>query len=617
MPTQHWVRARIATGSVVAGCVVALALVDGGYFPTTWGLLLLVCVLAAGIAAIVSETFEVGWRDIAFVTGLATFALWQLASIFWSDGVDAPVLEAERTLMYVTAIAALLLVVRTTNVDSVMAGLGLGTVLAALLGVVAHLALSAPSVTAGRLAQPIGYANADGLLAGFGLIFALAAASRGRVLVRAGGAAASVPLATGLYLSLSRGAILATALGIVCMLAVDRRRIETLAIALVLAVPVTAALVIASHSPVMAGGSSPENPSAAGRRLLVELVLLALCAAAGTVAATRVGQWFVPSRRGRRRLETGVGLAGAVALVLAIAAVGGPVQVAHDAVDSFAAGPSGRGDGSSARLASGSGSFRAQYWQVAWRAAEQEPVHGTGAGSFERWWLSERSIDENVRDAHNLYLEVLAEVGLVGLVILCTTLVVPLTAVAGARARPFMPAATGMYVAYLAHASLDWDWEIPSLTMVALACGVGLIVAVRSGPGHPFSFRRRVVVLGLLVPLLALAVAIHGGQGRLEKARRSLERGNSVRAAGEAAAAERWLPWAAEPWQVRGEALLAEGDLRGAAAALQHASRMNPSNWEVWYDLALVEQGAARAEALERAKALNPRSTEFASLGAP
>jgi len=611
------VRTRIPIWAAGAACVVALALADGGYFPTTWGLLLLAFVLAAGVAAMVSETFEVGWRDIAFVTGLSAFALWQLTSIFWSDGADAPVLEAERTLIYATASAALLLVVRRTNVDSVVAGLGLGTVLAALVGLVAHLAVSAPSVTAGRLAQPIGYANADGLLAGFGLIFALAAASRGRVLVRAGGAAASVPLATGLYLSLSRGAILATALGIVCMLAVDRRRIEILAVAFVLSLPVTAALVIASHAPVVAGGSSSEDPSAAGRRLLVELVLLALCAGAGTVAATRVGQRFVPSERGRRRLETGFGLAGAVALVLAIAAVGGPLQMAHNAVDSFAAGPTGGGAGSSARLASGLGSFRAQYWQVAWRAAEQAPVHGTGAGSFERWWLSERSIDESVRDAHNLYLEVLAELGLVGLVILCATLVVPLTVVARARARPFMPAATGMYVAYLAHASLDWDWEIPALTMVALAAGVGLIVAGRSGPRHPFSFRSRVFVLALLAPLLALAVAIHGGQGRLEKARRSLERGNSVRVADEAAAAHRWLPWAAETWQLRGEALLAAGDLRGAATALRHASRMNRSNWEVWYDLALVEQGAARTEARARAKALNPRSPEVASLDGP
>ena len=617
MPKRHWVRARIAIVFAGAGCVVALALVDGGYFPTTWGLLLLACVLTAGIATIVSETFEVGWRDIAFVVGFTGFALWQLASIFWSDGADAPVLEAERTFIYVAATAALLLVVRRANVDLFVAGLGLGTVLAALVGLVAHLALVTQPVTAARLAEPIGYANADGLLAGFGLIFALTAASKGRGLIRVAGAAASVPLATSLYLSLSRGAILATALGIVCMLAVEWRRIETLAVAFVLAVPVTAALVIASHSPVMAGSSRSEDPSEAGRRLLVELVLLALCAAAGIVAAARVGQRFAPSEHGRRRLEIGVGLAGAVALVLAIVAVGGPVRMAHNAVDSFAAGPSNRGAGSSARLSSGLGSFRAQYWQVAWRAAEQEPVHGTGAGSFERWWLSERPIDESVRDAHNLYLEVLAELGLVGLAILCATLVVPFTALARARAHPSMPAVTGVYVAYLAHASLDWDWEIPALTMVALAAGVGLIVAGRTGSCHPFSFGRRLVVLALLAPLLALAVALHGGQGRLEKARRSLERGNNVRAVDEAAAAERWLPWAAEPWQVRGEALLAAGDLRGAATALRHASRMNRSNWEVWYDLALVEQGAARAEARAKAKALNPRSSEVASLDAP
>ena len=235
VPKQHGVRdrvsARIGTVSVVAACVVALALADGGYFPTTWGLLLLAFALAAGVAAIVSDTFEVGWRDLAFVTGLAAFALWQLASIFWSDGADAPVLEAERTVIYVTAVAALFLGVRRARAETFVAGVGLGTVLAALVGLVVHLAFSDSSVTAERLAQPIGYANADGLLAGLGLVFALAAASRGRIPIRVAASAASVPLAAGLYLSLSRGAILATALGVACMLAVDPRRIEAAATA--------------------------------------------------------------------------------------------------------------------------------------------------------------------------------------------------------------------------------------------------------------------------------------------------------------------------------------------------------------------------------------------------
>ena len=257
MPTQHVVRAHITIGAVVGGCIVVLAIFDGGYFPTTWGLILLAVVLAACITAIVSDTFEAGWRDVAFVAGLAAFALWQLASIVWSVGADAQVLEAERTLIYVTAIATLFFAARRAQVETLVAGLGAGIVLVALVGLVEHLAFSDPSVLAERLAQPIGYANADGLLVGLGLVFALAAASRGRVVVRVAAAAASVPLAAGLYLTLSRGAILATAVGIVCMLAIDPRRIEAAAAALVLLVPVTVALALTSHSSVVAGTPAP------------------------------------------------------------------------------------------------------------------------------------------------------------------------------------------------------------------------------------------------------------------------------------------------------------------------------------------------------------------------
>ena len=311
-------RAHVAAGSVVAGCVVALALVDGGYFPTSWGAALLVSALAAGIAVIVSETFEVGFRDVAFVAGIAGFGVWQFSSVLWSTGSDGPVLEAERTLVYVTAIAALFLWARTTNVDALVAGMGLGTVLAALIGLIEHLASSSPTEATARLAQPIGYANADGLLAGLGLLFALAAASRGRLWIRAAAAGAAVPLAVGLYLSLSRGAILATTVGLVVILVVDERRIELAAVGLIVAVPVIVAVAIAARSPIV-GDDSSADVAGAGERLLVEVVILAAAAAVGSIAAARLERRIALSPRRRRRLEVVLTLSCLLALSLATA----------------------------------------------------------------------------------------------------------------------------------------------------------------------------------------------------------------------------------------------------------------------------------------------------------
>ncbi len=44
------------------------------------------------------------------------------------------------------------------------------------------------------------------------------------------------------------------------------------------------------------------------------------------------------------------------------------------------------------------------------------------------------------------------------------------------RRRPLVPIAAAVLVAYLARAAIDWDWEFPVLTLVALACA-SVIVA--------------------------------------------------------------------------------------------------------------------------------------------
>ena len=101
-----------------------------------------------------------------------------------------------------------------------------------------------------------------------------------------------------------------------------------------------------------------------------------------------------------------------------------------------------------------------------------EPLLGTGAGSFEEHWLQERPVSFPARDAHNLYLEMLAELGPLGLALLIATLALPLAAFRQARHGALGPAAAGALVAYLLHAAVDWDWEVPAVTIPALFCAV-------------------------------------------------------------------------------------------------------------------------------------------------
>ena len=70
------------------------------------------------------------------------------------------------------------------------------------------------------------------------------------------------------------------------------------------------------------------------------------------------------------------------------------------------------------RLLSTSTSFRSDYWEVAVAMVRDAPLLGEGAGGFERAWLRERPALLYVRDAHDGYLETLAELGVVGLVLL-------------------------------------------------------------------------------------------------------------------------------------------------------------------------------------------------------
>jgi O-antigen ligase len=101
-----------------------------------------------------------------------------------------------------------------------------------------------------------------------------------------------------------------------------------------------------------------------------------------------------------------------------------------------------------------------------------EPIRGIGAGGFGVIWLQYRDVRERVKVAHSLYVETLAELGIVGFVFLALFL----GGVASAATRARIPGATAALVVWATHSALDWDWEMPALTLVALALA-GLIVA--------------------------------------------------------------------------------------------------------------------------------------------
>jgi len=585
---------RLITVSVPAATLTLVAWWSGGYFPRSWGVLLLVGAIALAAIGIVAERVETGRRSATLVTALFALAAWQVVTTAWAVAPDAPLLEAERTLIYATAVLVGLLTVPSRRardlVLAVLAGAGATTV----SGLLAH-AFGA-GVPDGRLELPVGYPNASGIVAAVALVLGLGLATAPGRLGRAIGGGLAAPAAVALALSLSRGSVLAAALGLLVLGLTTASRRALATVALVGATGLLAVGVVSANGRLQDDGIA--------LREVLALVAIAVLAVAGGWLATRRTPDEVVGEAGFRRRR--VVAAGCTLLALGVVAVG-----AYEVRQSRSTPSTLQGAGAPARLVSTSTSSRGDYWNVAARMVERHPVGGEGAGGFSRVWLERRPALLFVRDAHNLYLETLAELGPLGLALLVLALVTPLVTARRAASVADGRAALAAYVALLAHATLDWDWELPSVTLCTLLLGVAL---VRLGPPEParaVTAPARAVALGGAAVLAVVAIGAHVGNGATADASDLLDRGDAAAARRAAVRAHRFRPWAAEPWELMGEAELALGRIPDARADLRRAIRMDPRSWSAWLSLGAASTGRERVGAIARARGLNPLAPEL------
>jgi len=577
---------------VAAAVLAAVAWSAGGFYPRTWGALLLLEAIAIASAAIVTTSVEDGAAAWTLVLALIGLAAWQLVSRMWAVAPDAAILEAERTLVYAGGAAAAFLLVTRERAEALVLGV-LGGAAAVTLGGLAEHVLGS-GVPGDRLELPVGYANAAGILAAVCLLLGLGLASDGPAARRALAAALTPPAAVALYLSLSRGAVLAAVLGL-AVLAVTTRPAGRLASTALVGATAGAAVVLAWS----VGRFGERGVTVAEVLSLALLACLAL--AAGRLAA-RPPRVRLPRVSGRAAAVSGLAF---VALVAAAVVVGGEreVRVARSA-------PAGQ-QGAPDRLLSTSTSFRADYWDVAVDMVRRHPLGGAGAGGFERAWLGERPALLYVRDAHNLYLETAAEVGVVGIALLLAALGAPLAGARRAIREPAGAAALAAYLALLAHAVLDWDWELAAVTLCTVFLAVALVRLGGHGEPRRLGAGSRSVLLAAAAALGAIAVVAHVGNGALADAQDALDRGETALARRDAERARRFAPWSAEPWRLLGEAELAAGRPALARRHFRRALAADPGSWDAWLDLALVSRGAARMHAIARAVELDPLAPEL------
>ena len=499
---------RVATVLVPAAVIAAVAWSSGGYFPRSWGALLLVEAIVVAAAAILADRIERNGRAAVLVGALLGLVLWQVASRAWAVAPDAAILEAQRTLVYAGAAAAAFLVVPRRRADMLVVSVLAGAALVTIGGVVEHAALSGEPPE--RLEAPVGYANAAGILATTTLVLGVGlAADRARGLA-ALGAGLAVPASVALYLTLSRGAMIAAFLGLI-VLAVTSGWSGMSRIALAV-VPCGGAVLMTA----LLGEFTDADLAARELAGLGALAALAV-ASAGLVAwAPDVSRPRVSGRLGSVVVAVTAGL-----LVVGILAVG------TREVREIRSAPASQ-QGAPDRLLSTSTSLRSDYWDVAIGMVEREPLLGEGAGGFERTWLAERPALLFVRDAHNAYLETLAELGPVGLGLLLLALVMPLLGARRVTSSAAGRAALAAYAALLAHALLDWDWEIPAVTLCTVLLGVALVRLAGNGGDRPLSGAARAAVGGGAALLAVVAVVVHAGNGAIAEAHEALDRGDVV-----------------------------------------------------------------------------------------
>jgi O-antigen ligase len=357
----------------------------------------------------------------------------------------------------------------------------------------------------------------------------------------------------------------------------------------------------------------------------VALVLIVAAAAcAGCVfltAALRVDRVRMPTGPGRAMAAGTIAFAVLVALTVANA----PISRAWDQFndqDRPASGPD------PAQRLTTAGGTRSEIWGSAIDAFQAHPLDGVGPGTFEYWWSRDARNPEFVRDAHSLYLEQMAELGLPGLLLLLGGFA-SLTAVAlHARARLRDPSDLGAmaamcaaFIVFLVSAGVDWMWEETAVGALAVA-GIAIAGAAgserlrrreRSAPLSRPGVRAALVILALA----AAAVQVPGivSTDRLRDSQVAVRARDLPLAAQLAQSSVDAEPWAAAPRVQLGLVRERQGDLSAALRSLEDARSKERQNWRIPLAIARVElkrgDRAAARRAFAEGRALAPLSPYF------
>ena len=634
----------IAAFSVPAALILYLALSNGGYSVGPRSLAGIACWLLVliGCAVLARPTHGSSRWALAALALLTVFAAWTAASMIWTENDERTAIEASRVLAYLGALAIALGLQGRGNGRRMLAGVTAALTAVCALALMSRLEpnlfparlsgqyIPVPEIER-RLAYPLNYSGGVATLATMTIPLLLLHSWAAKSQITRVLAGALVPMVLVVLWLTGSGLILAVGwVGAAVFIGFSADRLPKLAsltTGLVGGAFLSAAVV---RLPALDRGLPTPDAFAQGDQLLALTVVVCIATGLAHLAIMRIAErrgrprWSRPSRR-RRQIVIAALLSGAVVFV-AIAASG----KLNSQFDRFRSLDNVSVDAPRLSQVTDIGSSgRYQQWRSALDAFESSPVTGIGAGTFEFWWARNGEYGGFVRDGHSLYLETLGELGIVGLVLIGTFIVLILTG--GARAalrsvgaqRTFQAGALGMLATFAAAAGVDWMWELGVLPFSFMLVAAVALLPGKGWDGDPGPVRTatawtpgwRAATVGLSLLAAILIVPPFLVQRSIDTSEARFSDGNFAGAFASARFAAQVEPFAETPRLQEALVLERAGQLDDAIAAAEAAVERGSTDWRPRLILSQLQrkagEGPEAARTYEQARKLNPRSHIF------
>jgi hypothetical protein len=652
-PLPRRIDVAVARIWILAGGLVAYLAIDGGGYDivvhsqasiVVWWVALLGAAWGLFPAARLSRS---AWGGLALLGG---FVAWTALASTWS-------ISSERSLTALSLVAGYLGVLvlgiavhrdREQAIRHTIGAVASAIVLVAVLALASRLhpglftnaqqtSAYLPGTQA-RLAWPLNYWNALAALLALGLPLILSGATAARTIRVQALSAAAIPIVVLCgYLTFSRGGLIAFSVALIAFVLLAPDRLPKLATIAVGGVASAALIAGAVHRSALEHGLATATARHQGGEMILPIVLACVGTALAQVAIGLL------ARHGRRPRVLTISVTrarwGTVAAVVAIVAValalGAPSRLSHAYQDFKRTRVAALREDNLQRFGQVSGNGRYDYWKAAVQStSDGHLLQGHGPGTFQLLWLPRAPYQSYVENAHSLYFETLAEVGLVGLALLVGFFVLVIargvaTVVrAQDEARTRAAALTAAATAFVVSAASDWIWQVPALPVAFLLLAAAVLAPAPSRAARgleeshpvqrPAGLAALAIRLGAVVLALACVVAIGVPLATTNADRRS----QAAAAAGElplalsdAYSAARIEPGAASPQVQIALVLEAEGHPRSAVTHALQAVRNEPQSWSTWLILSRLDAEAGHPAtslaAYRRARSLNPRSSVF------